>query len=90
MVTASNPTDWAAALHGLAAALPTEEPSIVVLDELPYSMDDDHAFEGVLQRYWDRYLSRKPTLLVLIGSVLSTMETLNSYERSRPYACRPL
>lgn len=81
LVTASNPTDWAAALHVLAAALPTEEPSIVVLDELPYLMDDDHAFEGVLQRYWDRYLSRKPTLLVLIGSDLSMMEALNSYER---------
>lgn len=38
----------------LAAALPTEQPGIVVLDELLYLMDGDRAFEGMLQRYWDR------------------------------------
>ena len=65
----------------LAAALPNDSPSVVVLDEVPYLMDDAHAFEGALQRHWDRYLSRKSTLLILIGSDLSMMETLNSYER---------
>lgn len=51
------------------------------MDELPYLMDPGYAFEGVLQRAWDRYLSRKPVLLVLIGSDLSTMEALDSYQR---------
>lgn len=81
LLVASNPADWADALHVLAAALPSDSPSVVVLDELPYLMDEEHAFEGMLQRYWDRYLSRKSTLLVLIGSDLSMMEALTSYER---------
>lgn len=81
LLVASNPVDWSDAFRLLAAALPDSTPSIVVVDELPYLMDDEHAFEGVLQRSWDRYLSRKPVLLVLIGSDLSMMEALDSYQR---------
>jgi uncharacterized protein len=57
------PGNWAAALRQLAGLLPDDGPSIVVLDELPYLMDPDGAFESVLQRSWDRELSRKPVLL---------------------------
>lgn len=81
LLVAARPADWADAFRLLAAALPDDAPSIVVIDELPYLMDDDHVFEGVLQRSWDRYLSRKPVLLVLIGSDLSMMEALDSYAR---------
>ena len=52
-----------------------------MIDELPYLMDSSGAFESVLQRAWDRELSRKPALLILIGSDLSMMETLTSYGR---------
>lgn len=38
-------------------------------------------FEGLLQRAWDRFLCRKPVLLILIGSDLSMMRALNSYDR---------
>jgi len=75
------PGNWAAALRQLAGVLPDDGPSIVVLDELPYLMDPDGAFESVLQRSWDRELSRKPVLLVLVGSDLSMMEALTSYGR---------
>lgn len=51
------------------------------MDEVPYLMGNDDAFEGTLQRSWDRFLERKPVLLILIGSDLSMMEALNSYER---------
>ena len=44
-------------------------------------MDRIDAFEGMLQRAWDRLLSRKPVLLLLVGSDLSMMEALNSYDR---------
>jgi AAA+ ATPase superfamily predicted ATPase len=53
----------------------------VVIDEIPYLMDDAGSFESVLQRAWDRELSRKPVLLVLIGSDLAMMRTLTSYGR---------
>ncbi|NUR59646.1 MAG: ATP-binding protein [Catenulispora sp.] len=75
------PGNWAAALRQLAGILPDDRPSVVVLDEVPYLMDEQGAFESVLQRSWDRELSRKPVLLLLIGSDLSMMEALTSYGR---------
>ncbi|HEV3356670.1 MAG TPA: ATP-binding protein [Pseudonocardiaceae bacterium] len=81
LLVAANPANWNDALRLLAASLPDDAPSIVVLDELPYLMDGEHAFEGTLQRAWDRYLCRKPVLFILIGSDLSMMEALNDYDR---------
>jgi uncharacterized protein len=75
------PATWSAALRLLADILPDDTPSLVVLDEVPYLMDRINAFEGILQRAWDRQLSRKPVLLLLIGSDLSMMKALNSYDR---------
>jgi len=72
---------WDAALRLLAEAVPATEPSVVVIDELPYLVAADPSFEGVLQRVWDRVLSRKPVLLILVGSDLSMMEALNTYGR---------
>lgn len=75
------PGNWTAALRQLAGVLPDDDVSVVVLDEVPYLMDDAGSFESVLQRAWDRELSRKPVLLLLIGSDLSMMESLSSYGR---------
>jgi len=77
----ATPGNWAAALRQLAGVLPTDRASVVVLDEVPYLMDEAGAFESVLQRAWDRELSRKPVLLLLVGSDLSMMERLSSYGR---------
>lgn len=81
LVAAARPENWDAAFDVLAAALPADRASVLVIDEVPYLMDADGAFEGMLQRAWDRVLETKPVLLVLIGSDLSMMEALNSYER---------
>jgi AAA+ ATPase superfamily predicted ATPase len=75
------PSGWNGALQVLADALPADSPSIVVIDEVPYLTDRVPGFEGLLQRAWDRYLCRKPVLLILIGSDLSMMKALNSYDR---------
>ncbi len=77
----ATPGNWSAALRQLAGILPDDRPSVVVIDEVPYLVDRVDAFEGILQRAWDRELSRKPVLLVLIGSDLSMMEALSSYGR---------
>jgi AAA+ ATPase superfamily predicted ATPase len=77
----ATPGNWAAALRQLAGILPDDRVSVVVLDEVPYLMDEGGSFESVLQRAWDRELSRKPVLLLLIGSELSMMEALTSYGR---------
>lgn len=79
--TEEAPAQWTAAFRLLADLLPDDRPSVIVLDEVPYLMERVDAFEGILQRAWDRQLSRKPVLLLLIGSDLSMMEALNSYER---------
>jgi uncharacterized protein len=75
------PQTWDAALTLLSGVLPTDGPSIVVLDEMPYLVHEDPGFEGALQKVFDRTLSRLPVLLILIGSDLAMMETLNTYGR---------
>lgn len=72
---------WDAALRLLVAALPQDSPSVIVLDELPYLTVSDPAFEGTLQKFFDRDLSRLPVLLIGIGSDLAMMEALNEYGR---------
>lgn len=74
-------TDWNQALRTLALALPEDTPSIAVLDEVPWLVEQDSEFEGALQTVWDRHLSARPVLLVLVGSDLSMMEALGSYGR---------
>ncbi|MFF5099619.1 MULTISPECIES: ATP-binding protein [Actinosynnema] len=71
---------WADAFRVLASALP-ERPSIVVLDEVPWLAEQDEVFGGALQTAWDRLWSRRPVLLVLLGSDLHMMERLTAYDR---------
>lgn len=75
------PSTRDAALTLLAGILPTDQPSMLVLDEMPYLVHEDPGFEGTLQRLFDRVLSKLPVLLVLIGSDLAMMEALNTYGR---------
>ncbi|MFI1578318.1 ATP-binding protein [Embleya sp. NPDC020630] len=75
------PNRWSAAFRLLAEILPDDAPSVVVIDEVPYLMERVDAFEGMLQRAWDRLLSAKPVLLLLVGSDLSMMASLNAYDR---------
>jgi AAA+ ATPase superfamily predicted ATPase len=73
--------DWNHALRTLALAMPENAPAIVVMDEVPWLIEQDSEFEGALQTVWDRYLSAKPVLLLLVGSDLSVMERLTTYDR---------
>ncbi|MDQ1296021.1 MAG: uncharacterized protein QG608_3908 [Actinomycetota bacterium] len=75
------PRTWDAAFGLLAQALPTDAPSVVVMDEMPYLVREDPTFEGALQKAFDRTLARLPILLILIGSDLGMMEELNTYGR---------
>ncbi|HEX2144398.1 MAG TPA: ATP-binding protein [Glycomyces sp.] len=61
--------------------LVSTSPVIVVVDEVPWLAEQDDTFDGALQLSWDRYLSRKPILLCLLGSDLHMMERLTSYDR---------
>ncbi|MFB7888549.1 ATP-binding protein [Cellulosimicrobium cellulans] len=72
----NKPDSLSAALRLLAAALPAESPAIVVVDELPWLLEGIQGGAGELQRVWDRELSRRPVLLLLLGSDLAMMEAL--------------
>jgi len=74
----TRPTTLTAALTQLAAALPDADPSIVVIDEVPWLLEGIHGGAGELQRVWDRTLAAKPVLLLLVGSDLTMMEELGA------------
>lgn len=74
-------SDWNQALRTIASAAPEHLPSIIVLDEVPWLVEQDSEFEGALQTIWDRHVARKPVLLLLIGSDVSMMESLQTYGR---------
>jgi len=85
---------WESALRALANAI-GDQPAVVVIDELPYRTADEPSLEAVLQRVWDRWLSKTPVLLVLIGSDLARMEALSGhgrafYQRGRELVVGPL
>lgn len=75
------PGSWEGALRLLAGAVPDDGPSIVVIDELPYLTGSDPAFEGTLQKVFDRVIARRPVLIIGVGSDLAMMEALNDYGR---------
>ncbi|MFD3756638.1 ATP-binding protein [Streptomyces sp. NPDC058622] len=81
LVAGLQAADWNQALRSLSIAVPDDAPSIVVLDEVPWLVEQDGEFEGALQTVWDRHLSAKPVLLILVGSDMSVMEALQSYGR---------
>ena len=82
VASGERPDSWDAALGLLAAALPDDRPSVVVVDEFPYLLESDGSIDAVFQKAWDRRLSSKPVLLVLVGSDLVMMERLNDADRA--------
>lgn len=71
---------WDGALAAVAEAV-VEQPTIVVIDELPWLIEQDASVEGALQTAWDRYLKAVPVLVILIGSDLTMMAALSEYGR---------
>lgn len=71
--------DWGTALTTATAGTDRARPTTIVIDEFPYLSADDPGVEGSMQAAWDRTLSRRPILLILVGSDLSVMESLGAY-----------
>ncbi len=95
------PESWEAALRLIAttcaeaARSASSMPACLVIDELPWLSEQEPSIEGLLQSAWDRQLGRLPILLILIGSDLHMMESLESYDRPlhgrvTPFAIEPL
>lgn len=73
---ANTPATLTGALTLLAAALPDDGPSVVIIDELPWLLESIDGGAGELQRVWDNRLAKKPVLALLLGSDLAMMEQL--------------
>jgi hypothetical protein len=90
LLTASPFPTWEQALRAVAAALPPDRPSIVVLDEFPWLLEHDPGLDGTLQKLWDRRFESLPVLMILVGSDLSVMELLTEHSRPLFGRARPL
>lgn len=80
---------WEAALGYASVGATQEQPVVIVLDEFPYLVqtDTEAAIESAINAAWERTLSRRPVMLVLVGSDLSMMNMLTEY--GRPLYGRP-
>ncbi len=67
-------SDWRALflyLHEKAQ----KEKFLLVIDEFPYLINANPAITSIIQKYWDEYLSKTKTMLVLCGSSIAMMES---------------
>jgi uncharacterized protein len=86
---------WEGALELAVNGASRARPLILVIDELPYLVEDDPAIEATLQLVWDRIIQSAPVLFILIGSDRAVMESLSHegrplYDRPREMVVRPL
>jgi uncharacterized protein len=80
-VTAVTPAGWQDLLSRLQLVL-RDEPVILVFDEFPWAWETSTWLDGLLQSLWDGDFSRRPVLLLLIGSDEAMMNRL--FEHDRP------
>jgi len=80
-------TSWPASLRAAVQGSSAASPAIVVIDELPYLIEEDSGFAADLQMAWDRFLEESAVLLICVGSDVRMMESL--VEERAPLHGRP-
>ncbi|MFA4700454.1 ATP-binding protein [Pyrococcus kukulkanii] len=53
---------------------------VVVIDEFPYWVEEDKSIPSLFHYIWDEILKDSEVMLILLGSSISTMESLLSYK----------
>ncbi len=71
--------NWEQALRQVAL-MASAEKFILFIDELGYLIDVDPSIAGVLQKSWDRWLSKSKLILALSGSQMGLMQNMFTYE----------
>ena len=66
---------WAELWEAIAQVI-GQERQILILDELPYATDGDPAMLSALQHAWDQHFQHSQLILVICGSQVQSMETL--------------
>ncbi len=80
-ILAVRPESWFDLLSRLSLLL-ADGPAILVVDEFPWAEETDAGLDGLVQSLWDGELSRRPVLVVLVGSDEAMMDRL--FEHDRP------
>jgi AAA+ ATPase superfamily predicted ATPase len=70
---------WADCWQAIAAFL-TDRRHILILDEFTYAVESDPAMLSSLQHAWDQQFKNCQVVLVLCGSHVHTMETLQAHQ----------
>lgn len=76
---ALRPSSWEAVLRMIAQAVGSQR-AIVILDELPYALQQDHGLGSHLQAAWDHLFKDSQALLFLSGSHIGMMTELMTYQ----------
>ena len=65
--------DWKSLFGYLEKAWPRDRPAIIAIDEVTYITKNNPSFPSLLQRFWDGFLSRTQSKLILCGSLVGLM-----------------
>lgn len=67
-------SDWRSLFIYLYEKVQNEK-FILTIDEFPYLINANPAITSIFQKYWDEYLSKTKTMLILCGSSIAMMES---------------
>ncbi|MBK8989658.1 MAG: hypothetical protein IPM39_26975 [Chloroflexi bacterium] len=73
------PRDWEQAFKMLDAAVGNRR-AIVILDELPYALQQDSGLGSHLQAAWDHLFKESQIILILSGSHIGMLTDLIQYQ----------
>jgi len=73
------PADWDTVLRMLANAVGTRQ-AVVILDELPYILEEDPGFASYLQAAWDHLFKETQVRMFVSGSHIGMMTRLVQYQ----------
>ena len=75
---ALRPKNWEEVFHMLAQAIGKKR-VVVILDELPYILEQDDSFGTHLQAAWDHLLQKSRSIVLLSGSHIGMLTKLTTY-----------
>ena len=65
--------DWKTLFSYLERAWPKKRKIVMVIDEFTYLIKQNPAIVSYLQRFWDKFLSKTKTMLIICGSLVKIM-----------------